>query len=69
VVLAVSLAVCGCGVLPTSLLPWDRRTELAGPIVVGRPAPEIEGVDLDGVPFQLSDYRGRVVLLDFWANW
>jgi thiol-disulfide isomerase/thioredoxin len=38
-------------------------------LAVGRPAPEIEGVDVDGVTFKLSDYRGKVVLLDFWADW
>lgn len=31
----------------------------------GRPAPEIEGVDLDGKPMKLSDYRGKVVALYF----
>ncbi len=36
---------------------------------VGQLAPEIEGQDLDGRKFKLSDYRGRVVLLDFWGNW
>jgi len=36
---------------------------------VGNTAPEIEGVDLDEVAFKLSDYRGKVVLLDFWGNW
>jgi hypothetical protein len=36
---------------------------------VGKPAPEIEGEDQDGVKFKLSDYRGKVVLLDFWGNW
>ncbi len=36
---------------------------------VGRTAPEIEGVDVEGVPFKLSDYRGKVVLLDFWGFW
>ena len=36
---------------------------------VGQPAPEIEGTDLDGVAFKLSDYRGKVVVLDFWGNW
>jgi hypothetical protein len=35
----------------------------------GSAAPEIAGEDLDGVPLRLSDYRGKVVLLDFWANW
>jgi hypothetical protein len=38
-------------------------------LAVGKPAPEIEGVDLDKVAFKLSDYRGKVVLLDFWGNW
>jgi hypothetical protein len=36
---------------------------------VGQPAREIEGQDVDGVPFKLSDYRGKVVLLDFWGHW
>ena len=36
---------------------------------VGLPAPEIEGEDLDGVAFKLSEYRGKVVVLDFWGNW
>ncbi len=36
---------------------------------VGMTAPEIEGEDIDGVPFKLSDYRGKVVLLDFWGDW
>lgn len=36
---------------------------------VGQEAPEITGVDLDGVEFNLSDYRGKVVLLDFWGDW
>jgi hypothetical protein len=36
---------------------------------VGKPAPEIEGEDLDGKKFKLSDYKGKVVLLDFWGNW
>ncbi len=31
--------------------------------------PEIEAEDLDGVTFKLSDYRGKVVVLDFWGNW
>jgi hypothetical protein len=38
-------------------------------LAVGTPAPEIDGVDVDGVNFKLSDYRGKVVLLDFWGFW
>jgi hypothetical protein len=38
-------------------------------LAVGKTAPEIEGVDVDGVTFKLSDYRGKVVMLDFWGHW
>lgn len=31
--------------------------------------PDFEAVDADGVAFKLSDYRGKVVLLDFWGFW
>ena len=36
---------------------------------VGKVAPDIEGQDQDGVRFKLSDYRGKVVLLDFWSEY
>jgi len=38
-------------------------------LISGKPAPDIRGVDAGGQSFQLSDYRGKVVLLDFWATW
>lgn len=36
---------------------------------IGMEVPDIEGKDLDGVAFKLSDYRGKVVVLDFWGDW
>jgi hypothetical protein len=36
---------------------------------VGKVAPDIEAEDIDGQKFKLSDYRGKVVLLDFWGHW
>jgi len=36
---------------------------------VGQAAPDIMGADLKGEEFKLSDYRGKVVLLSFWASW
>ena len=38
-------------------------------LVIGKEAPDIEGKDIDGVSFKLSDYRGKVILLDFWGHW
>ena len=34
-----------------------------------RPAPEFALKDADGKVVHLSDYKGKVVLLDFWATW
>jgi hypothetical protein len=36
---------------------------------LGREAPEITGEDVDRKKFKLSDYRGKVVMLDFWGHW
>ena len=38
-------------------------------LAVGKVAPKIEGQDQDGNQFKLSDYRGKVVLLDFWHQY
>jgi peroxiredoxin len=36
---------------------------------VGNLAMEIDAEDIDGQRFKLSDYRGKVVVLDFWGHW
>lgn len=36
---------------------------------IGQVVPDIEGHDSAEVAFNLSDYRGQVVLLDFWGDW
>lgn len=38
-------------------------------LAVGRVAPEIQGEDVFGKEFKLSDYRGKVVMLTFWGHW
>lgn len=38
-------------------------------LLVGKEAPDIEGEDQDGKRFKLSDYRGKVVLIDFWNRY
>ena len=35
----------------------------------GKPAPDFSTTDLDGKPISLQQYRGKVILLDFWAVW
>jgi hypothetical protein len=36
---------------------------------IGMTAPDIEGKDVEGTTFRLSEYRGKVVVLDFWGFW
>ena len=36
---------------------------------LGKPAPETVGIDLDGKPMALTEYRGKVVLVSYWATW
>lgn len=36
---------------------------------LGKLAPETVGIDLNNEPMTLEDYRGKVVLVSFWATW
>ena len=45
--------------------PPNRPTLLA----IGDPAPDWKLMDAEGQLHALSDYRGKVLLLDFWATW
>jgi hypothetical protein len=67
--LCLAIALYGCNHFRSVRGPAGATVALAGGPAVGQVAPEIEGVDLGGVPFKLSDYRGKVVVLDFWGNW
>lgn len=54
--------------VPKDLGPTIGPMQMEG-LPVGELAPEIEGEDIDGNPMKLSDFRGKVVLLDFWGEW
>ena len=45
----------------------DQTTE--GPNMKGQQAPDFALQSLDGKTVHLSDYRGKAVLLNFWATW
>jgi peroxiredoxin len=38
-------------------------------LAVGKPAPDVESLTIDGKKVKLSDYKGKVILLDIWATW
>lgn len=38
-------------------------------LAVGKPCPDFQALDAEGAGFRLSDYEGKVVLVDFWGFW
>jgi peroxiredoxin len=47
---------------------YDNSVEQAG-IKIGLPAPDFTFPGIDGKMVSLSDYRGKVVLVNIWATW
>src|SRR5262245_24287974 len=52
-------------ITPQRPRPWDKVKELA----VGSSAPDWRLKSIDGETVALSELRGKVVVIDFWANW
>lgn len=46
-----------------------KRFESLAKVEIGKPATDFSIKDVNGKPVSLSDYRGKYVLLEFWASW
>jgi peroxiredoxin len=46
-----------------------KNIEIAKTLGIGKMAPDFAQLDPDGKTIKLSDFRGKYVLLDFWASW
>lgn len=46
-----------------------KGMQLVKPVSVGHTAPDFILFDADNKPVKLSDYKGKYVMLDFWASW
>ena len=54
---------------PAQAASFAKASGMVTALSVGKTAPDIVGKDLDGVEFKLSDYRGKVVVMMFSAEW
>ena len=52
-----------------SLKERGARSRFIRPLQEGRPAPDFTFPDLDARKVSLSDFRGKVVLVNIWATW
>lgn len=63
------IVIVGAAILAlTFAIVWmqSAKYEL---LAVGKPAPDFSLSDLNDKPYRLSDFRGKVVFLNFWATW
>jgi len=69
--LAISLAgsVAGCSKKDPGGENQNPGTSKPIEVKEGSIAPDFEFITMDGKKAKLSDYRGKVVLLNFWASW
>jgi len=56
-------------VLALAYRPAAADVQTLTPIRSAPPAPELVLLDLDGAEHRLRDYRGQVVVVNFWATW
>lgn len=48
---------------------YERAHPAPALLTAGTAAPDFSATDLQKKPVRLSDYRGKVVVVDFWASW
>jgi thiol-disulfide isomerase/thioredoxin len=55
--------------MPQQLAPMEWKVSAGSLIKAGDAAPDFSVPGLDGSTIKLSDYRGKFLVIDFWATW
>jgi peroxiredoxin len=53
----------------TAGVAFTQRAEQVKLLLPGKPAPDFTEKDTAGIAVSLKDFRGKYVLIDFWASW
>lgn len=67
--ISISNIVTGLIIFGALIYLYDYTFNREPKFIVGEVAPDFEGKKPDGSTLKLSDYRGKMVLLDFWGTW
>ncbi len=57
------------GKLDEVIATLEKQLAAESALAVGKPFPAFAEKDLDGKPLSLANYKGKIVLVDFWATW
>jgi thiol-disulfide isomerase/thioredoxin len=69
---AIVVVLGGCATGGVAITPAESPgapvIQIGSPLI-GKPAPALAGITLDGTPFDLASLRGSPILVNFWASW
>ena len=69
IIAAVLMAISDGGLGAQQVIPTPLPVPSDFVSLVGDPAPDFSLTGLDGTKHQLTDYKGRVTFVNFWATW
>jgi len=65
----LAIALAGFIAIASNTLAADPGTTELKALPIGSSFPDFSDTDLDGKPISVANYKGKIVLVDFWATW